>query len=81
MPQGKPAGVPCVQLDAQQRCLLFGDPRRPAVCASLQPDTEMCGQSRNDAMRFLALLEASTAPHVILRSASRPGAVRVWPMT
>ncbi|MEN9889340.1 MAG: hypothetical protein RL559_1377, partial [Pseudomonadota bacterium] len=31
MPQGKPAGVPCVQLDAQRRCKLFGLPERPAV--------------------------------------------------
>ena len=60
MPQGKPAGVRCVQLDASDRCQLFGDPRRPAVCASLQPSAEMCGADRTQAMRFLDRLERLT---------------------
>ncbi|AXK73074.1 Fe-S-cluster oxidoreductase [Lysobacter sp. TY2-98] len=63
MPQGKPAGVPCVQLDAHLRCRLFGDPRRPAVCASLQPSASMCGLDRDDALRRLARLETDTAPY------------------
>ncbi|MFP5307665.1 MAG: YkgJ family cysteine cluster protein [Gammaproteobacteria bacterium] len=62
MPHGKPAGVRCVQLDGQQRCRLFGDPRRPAVCASLQPGAEMCGDSREQAIRFLSRLEEATCP-------------------
>jgi hypothetical protein len=60
MPQGKPAGVPCVQLDEQWRCRLFGDPRRPAVCASLRPAAEMCGADREHALRWLTQLEAAT---------------------
>jgi len=43
MPQGKPAGVPCVQLDTQLRCKIFGHPERPAVCGQLQASYEMCG--------------------------------------
>jgi len=62
MPGGKPAGVPCVQLDAALRCRLFGRPERPAFCASLRPGPEMCGASRAEAMAFLAALEAATAP-------------------
>ncbi|MES2483083.1 MAG: YkgJ family cysteine cluster protein [Pseudomonadota bacterium] len=62
MPQGKPAGVRCVQLDAQQRCQLFGDPRRPAVCAGLAPSPEMCGASREHALLWLQRLEYATAP-------------------
>ena len=62
MPQGKPAGVACVQLDALLRCRLFGHPERPAVCGSLQPATDMCGSSREQAMRWLSRLEAQTAP-------------------
>ena len=62
MPQGKPAGVPCVQLGPDQRCLIFGQPERPAVCASLQPEPAMCGSERAHAMRFLARLEALTSP-------------------
>lgn len=60
MPNGKPAGVPCIQLDNQLRCRLFGDPRRPAVCSSLRPQQEMCGRSREDAMAYLQNLEART---------------------
>lgn len=62
MPGGKPAGVPCVQLDPQWGCRLFGQPGRPAVCGGLQPSAAMCGESREHAMRWLARLEALTAP-------------------
>ncbi|TAA07652.1 YkgJ family cysteine cluster protein [Pseudoxanthomonas winnipegensis] len=62
MPQGKPAGVPCVQLDQALRCRLFGRPERPAVCASLRPQPSMCGASRGEAMSFLTALEAATRP-------------------
>ncbi|HRM70198.1 MAG: YkgJ family cysteine cluster protein [Thauera sp.] len=61
MPDGKPAGVRCVQLDAADRCLLFGDPRRPAVCASLKPSPEMCGEDRTQALQYLDRLEALTS--------------------
>ena len=61
MPQGKPAGVRCVQLDEAARCRLFGDPRRPAVCASLKPAVEMCGAERAQAMHYLHTLEALTS--------------------
>jgi uncharacterized protein len=60
MPQGKPAGARCVQLDAADRCSLFGRPERPAVCGSLQPSTEMCGNSQEHAMRWLTRLEHAT---------------------
>ena len=62
MPQGKPAGVACVNLDDALRCRLFGDSSRPAFCASLKPCATMCGDSRSDAMSILATLEAATAP-------------------
>lgn len=62
MPHGKPAGVPCVQLDAELRCRLFGQPSRPAVCGSLRPDAGMCGDTREQAMRWLGHLESDTSP-------------------
>jgi hypothetical protein len=62
MPQGKPAGVPCVQLDEQLRCRLFGKPERPAVCVSLRPGPELCGASREEALAGLLALERATAP-------------------
>jgi len=62
MPQGKPAGVRCVQLDADERCRLFGKPERPAVCASLRPSPAMCGASRDQAIAILERLERQTRP-------------------
>jgi Fe-S-cluster containining protein len=43
MPEGKPAGVRCIQLNDDNGCMIFGQPGRPAVCASLMPGLEMCG--------------------------------------
>lgn len=62
MPQGKPAGVRCVQLDEANRCMIFGQPQRPAVCGQLMPSVEMCGANAPAAMRWLDLLERATAP-------------------
>jgi hypothetical protein len=62
MPQGKPAGVRCVQLDADNRCRIFGRPERPAFCIGLQPSAEMCGDSRQQAITWLTQLERATAP-------------------
>jgi hypothetical protein len=62
MPFGKPAGIPCVQLDDAFGCRLFGLPERPAFCASLRPHASMCGAHRNEALDILAELEAATLP-------------------
>jgi Fe-S-cluster containining protein len=61
LPQGKPAGMPCPHLAADFACGLWGDPRRPAVCASLRPEPEMCGADRDDALQRLRRLERLTA--------------------
>lgn len=62
MPDGKPAGVRCVQLTADNRCSIFGRPERPAICGQLQPSAEMCGARDEDAFAYLAELERMTAP-------------------
>ena len=62
MPNGKPAGVPCVQLLPDMRCAVFGKPERPAFCGGLQPAAEMCGADRNGALLWLTQLDAATAP-------------------
>lgn len=62
MPDGKPANTPCIQLDAQKRCKIFGSPLRPKVCAGLQPSRDMCGANREQAMVYLLDLEQQTAP-------------------
>lgn len=61
MAQGKAAGVRCVQLDVHNRCLLFGQPDRPAVCRSFAAAHDTCGSSREEAIQILAELEAATS--------------------
>ena len=62
MPNGKAAGVRCIQLDEEERCRIFGRPERPAVCSSLKPHRDMCGDSRLQAMHWLTHLEGQTRP-------------------
>jgi len=63
MPNGKPAGVRCIQLTDDNRCKLFGMPERPAVCVRLRPHLEMCGTTDAEAMAVLTEWEAATTPH------------------
>jgi len=62
MPQGKPAGVPCVQLDARLRCRLFGQPERPVVCRSLQPRPRCAATRRRRRCAGWGRLGRLTAP-------------------
>ena len=62
MPNGKPAGIPCVQLLPDMRCAIFGRPDRPAFCVSLRPMQDMCGTNRIEALGHLTGLELATKP-------------------
>jgi Fe-S-cluster containining protein len=62
MPNGKPAGIRCIQLDDANRCQLFGKPERPAVCVRLRPHLSMCGVSNAEALAILTDLETASAP-------------------
>ncbi|WP_010243826.1 hypothetical protein [Acetivibrio cellulolyticus] len=62
MPEGKPAGIRCIQLTDDNKCKLFGKPERPAVCLSLKPSLEMCGMECTHAYSYLEALEKSTKP-------------------
>jgi hypothetical protein len=62
MPDGKPAGVRCVQLTDDNRCKIFGQPERPEVCVRLRPNEEMCGQNADEALAYLIRLEEITTP-------------------
>jgi Fe-S-cluster containining protein len=61
MPNGKPAGVRCLQLDEDNLCRLFGDTARPAVCAQFRFDSALCGEKREDALATLTQLEEATS--------------------
>lgn len=60
MPDGKPAGVRCVQLDDANLCRLFDDPRRPEVCRRFDYDADLCGANRDQALARIAALEIAT---------------------
>lgn len=61
MPQGKPAGAPCIHLTDDALCGLFGHPERPAVCEQFRATPALCGDSRDDAFARLRALEEATA--------------------
>jgi Fe-S-cluster containining protein len=63
---GKPAGVRCYQLTADNRCKLFGSSDRPLVCRSLRASMEMCGASDTEALETLAAWEQLTRPELLL---------------
>ncbi len=62
MPDGKPAGVRCVQLADDNRCKLFGKNERLDVCNRLRPSEEMCGKTASEALAYLTYLEKVTTP-------------------
>jgi hypothetical protein len=62
MAAGKPVGVRCVQLTADNRCKIFGCTERPPVCLSLRASDEMCGSSAVEALGRLAEWEQLTRP-------------------
>ncbi|RCX18360.1 hypothetical protein DFR58_105124 [Anaerobacterium chartisolvens] len=62
MPDGKPAGVRCIHLTHDNKCMLFGKPERPPVCNALRPSKEMCGDDFEYAARYLSYMEEATKP-------------------
>ncbi|MBN2811339.1 MAG: YkgJ family cysteine cluster protein [Spirochaetales bacterium] len=61
MPEGKPAGVRCANLDEENRCRIHGQPNYPQVCSNFKPDRETCGDSNEHARDYLTRLEALTS--------------------
>lgn len=57
MPEGKPAGVRCTQLDSQNHCLLFERAERPEVCLQFKAELALCGESREQALTLITILE------------------------
>jgi uncharacterized protein len=57
MPNGKPAGVRCVQLDDDLSCKIFNSPDRPKVCGGFKAEKLVCGDSAQEAYRILASME------------------------
>ncbi len=72
MPDGKPAGVRCVQLTEDNRCKLYGRPERPEVCNRLRPSEEMCGTNAEEALAYLTELERLTQPAIATETGASP---------
>jgi len=62
MPNGKPAGVRCVNLAADNTCRIHDQPDYPPVCQNLRPGPDICGQTFAEAMILLSELEILTRP-------------------
>ena len=57
MPEGKPAGVRCIQLADDLSCKIFNSPARPQVCAGFKAEKIICGNSAIEAYSIVASLE------------------------
>jgi Fe-S-cluster containining protein len=62
MPNGKPAGVVCMQLDDNRRCKIYGSTDRPDVCGQFKPDRNICAGTHEEALGLITVLEQVTAP-------------------
>lgn len=60
MPEGKPAGVRCLQLDDNNLCKLFGQASRPKVCSDFGAELWVCGETNQQALEIISLLEQQT---------------------
>jgi uncharacterized protein len=61
MPNGKPAGIRCIHLDDEYKCMIFNSAFRPKVCDGFQAEEIICGSSREEAIVILAKLEGISA--------------------
>jgi hypothetical protein len=62
MPEGKKAGIRCVNLLGNNTCSIYDAMEYPAVCANLKSSLEMCGKTDNHAFAYLTKLEELTRP-------------------
>lgn len=60
MPNGKPAGVRCIQLNEENLCKLFGQPERPKVCHHFKAEASICGETSAQAIEVITELEQMT---------------------
>lgn len=62
MPDGKDAGVRCVNLSEDNVCTIHDRPEYPEVCMNFTPSEEICASSSDEAMKNLKRLELLTKP-------------------
>jgi uncharacterized protein len=57
MPEGKSAGVKCIHLTDDFRCVIYFHPSKPKVCSDFKAEPGFCGSDREEALRILASLQ------------------------
>ncbi|MGQ1947227.1 YkgJ family cysteine cluster protein [Geofilum sp. OHC36d9] len=57
MPNGKPAGIPCIHLTEDYKCAIFHSHDRPAVCHGFKAEKLICGNTREEAINIITRLE------------------------
>lgn len=62
MPNGKPAGVRCVNLADDNACRVHNGENYPAICRRLQASEDMCGQTFDEAFAIITEMERLTRP-------------------
>jgi len=63
MPHGKPAGVPCINLNMETyTCRIWNTPHYPEVCRNFTTCLENCGENREESLKNLNFFEKATAP-------------------
>lgn len=61
MPEGKPAGVRCTNLDEHNGCRIHGTKDYPKICGDFKPEKEMCGQNNQESFAYLEKMEKLTS--------------------
>lgn len=62
MPNGKPAGVRCVNLADDNACQVHNAENYPPICRRLQASEDMCGQTAEEAFAIITEMELLTRP-------------------
>lgn len=61
MPQGKPAGQWCENLDRDTlQCKIWGKENYPKLCKDFKPCEDVCGSSREEALILIETMEIQT---------------------
>jgi len=72
MPDGKPAGITCVNLERETGlCTIWGTPAYPEVCRHFTATEEFCGQNREEAIERLIALEEATKAETETKESSQ----------
>ncbi|MFC1570086.1 YkgJ family cysteine cluster protein [bacterium] len=62
MPNGKPAGIRCVNLSEDNLCRIHTKENYPEVCKNFIATLESCGKTNEEAIDNLTRLEKETKP-------------------